>query len=436
MADIRLHKGQSSIIRFLFPPVNTPVVRYAPVVASRGFGKSYVAASAACIALKECLKMPYNQPNKNVSIIAPTHSQAVDIYYPLLAYGFGLEKLAYKSSRDTGRFLFRNGTELRLWSYEAIERMRGTGQYFCALDEVTTWEGKPGLQEAWESIILPAMVTRWPKMHRAMIITTPKGYDYFYDMTNMQEKDDRYKTFHFTYKDSPLLSTEDIEKAKATTDPLKFAREYMASFEESGANVFHAFSRAKHVSDQIHPEFYEGEAIHACIDFNVGIQATSIFALRGGQMQFINEMQGAPDTETLAVRLTTLYKGRKIYAYPDPSGKARKSSAPVGVTDFTILQSHGIEIRVKAQVPLIDSVNAVNRMLENAHGQVNMMFHPKVTNTIKSIERTAWVEKNPNTATIDKSGGVEHWSDGIRYGTQYLFPISNHKKTSIPGFMF
>ena len=436
MSKLVLHKGQSDILRYLFPAVGANIVRYAPVVASRGFGKSWCAATGSVMAVKECLRMAASVPNKNISIIAPTFDQVTDIYFPLLNTVMGLGRLAVRASHDTGRFWFRNGTQLRLWSYEAIERMRGTGQYFVAADEVVSWKGKPGLQDAWESIIHPAMVTRWPDNHRGLIISTPKGYDHFYDMTNMQEKDNRWKTFHYSYKDSPYLSVEEIERVRANSDPIKFAREYGASFKESGSGVFYMFSRDEHVTRDL-ADFQPGEDVHACIDFNVGIQATSIFALRGNQMQFINEMQGHPDTESLATRLKAAYPGHTIYAYPDPSGNSRKTSAPVGVTDFSILESKGIKVRVNGQVPIVDSANAVNRMLMDANENISMYFHTdRCPNTIKSIERTVWVEGKPDSATIDKAGGVEHWSDGIRYATAYLFPIKRYSGGSRQGFSF
>lgn len=269
MSRTVLHPAQSAPIRHLFPTIGGKYVRYAPVVASRGFGKSFGAAGGAVMGVKELLAMPMSTPNKNVSIIAPTFDQVTDIYWPLLAHGMGLERIAMRASRDLGRFWFRNGTQLRLWSYEAIERMRGTGQFMVALDEVTSWRGKPGLQDAWESIIHPAMVTRWPDNHRGLIISTPKGYDYFYDMTNMQEKDDRWKSFHFSYRDSPYLSAAEIERIRANTDPLKFAREYDANFKESGSGVFYMFNRDEHVTRDL-KDWQPGEDVHACIDFNVG----------------------------------------------------------------------------------------------------------------------------------------------------------------------
>jgi len=436
MSDLILHPAQSEIFQDLFVD---KVCRYSVPVCARGFGKSYLAGVAAIQACDELMAMPSDIPNKNVFIIAPTYDQVVDIYHPLLAYQLGLDKdmggPALKHSKDSGRFWLPNNTELRLISYEAVERMRGKGAYFVVGDEVSSWTKGLGFQEAWESVIQPCITTRWspqratalgaPSPGRALIISTPNGYNYLYDMFNRQETDSDWKSYHYDYKASPYLDPDEIEKVKHNIDPLKFAREYLASFDDSGNTVFYCFDRKTHVDKEL-PELSDREDVHVSIDFNVGIMAASVFTIRGSQMHIIDEMSGHPDTETLAIALKAKYvdKGHKTYAYPDPSGKARKSSAPVGVTDFTILQQYGLIVRAHNKAPPIaDSVNAVNKKLKTAAGTVDMYIHPKCVNTIKSLERTTWVDKNPETATIDKSEGVEHWSDGLRYAVEYLWPI-------------
>lgn len=123
--SVKLHHGQSKIYKDLFL---THACRFSVSCCSRGFGKSYFAATAAVTAIYELMELPEKVPNKNVYIIAPTYDQVTDIYFPLLAYDLGLEDLAIKSSRDMGRFWFEGGVELRLLSYESVERMRGKGK--------------------------------------------------------------------------------------------------------------------------------------------------------------------------------------------------------------------------------------------------------------------------------------------------------------------
>lgn len=277
MTQINLHPGQSKVLYEMFVKKES---RYGVVCAGRGWGKSYCAGVAAMMAVEELCKMPSDIPNKNVAIIAPTYAQAVDIYFPLIAYMLGAQHTAIKMSRSAGKFWFPNNVELKIWSYEASERMRGTGQYFVVTDEVTSWKGAGmNLKESWESIIQPCITTRWsaknakrlgaPSPGRGLIISTPKGKDYFYDMYNNQDSDSQWKSYHYTYRDSPYLDDAEIERVKHQLDPLKFAREYEASFDDSGNNVFYMFDRKKHNRTDLEP-FKRGEDVHVAIDFNVG----------------------------------------------------------------------------------------------------------------------------------------------------------------------
>ena len=451
MGSLTLHPAQS---RIYYDQFVSRQVQHALVVASRGFGKSWLAGSAAITAVTELLELHPRVPNKNVYIIAPTYDQVTDIYYPMLKYQMGLEDMAIKDSKDAGYFLFPNEVTLRLVSYEAVERMRGKGAYYVVNDEVASWTKGIGLQEAWESVIEPCISTRWSPARaraygakspgRSLTISTPKGFDYFYEMSNKQEFDKRWRSYVYDYHHSPFLDPKEIERIAHTIDPIKFAREYKASFEGSGNSVFYCFDRKVHVQQDV-PMFLEktdkfpAEDVHAAIDFNVGIQATSFWAIRGQQAHCIDEIQGHPDTETLAVYIRQKYieKGHKVYGYPDPSGKSRKTSAAVGRTDFSILQNAGIKVVARDAAPaIVDSVACVNRKLKSAAGDIEMFFHPRCKGTIKSVERTTWMDNNPDLAVINKKEGIEHFSDGLRYFADVRFPIGRHTIVAARGFGF
>jgi len=428
---IELHKGQTEVFNAVFKKQ----CRTVSVNASRGWGKSYAAATMAVKAAWELMELDISVPNKNVYIIAPTHSQASEIYYPLLQYELGMESYAKRSLKTLGKFIFPKHVEIRLASYEAIERMRGKGAYFVVNDELSSWKDA---EEAVQSIIQPCVTTRWSQKNanrygaispgRMVTISTPKGYNTFYDMYN-----DAESKFTYDYTTSPYLDPDEIERIRHTIDPIKFASEYLAQFKESGINVFYMFDRDKHVVKDL-PDLEESEDIHCCIDFNVGRQCTGFFAIRGGQMHFLDEFQGMPDTEQLAIAINGRYSSphRKIHVYPDPTGKSRKTSAKVGVTDLSILSDHGLIVHARNSSPgLVDSVNAVNKQLLTASGVTSMYFHPRCKGMIKSMERTKWVDNNSNTATIDKSENIEHYSDGIRYATEFLFPVLKATRTRV-----
>lgn len=451
---IDLHKTQSLVFKDLLIDLTH---RYVSVCCSRGWGKSFVAAVTALAAAYELLDLPKSVPNKFVYIIAPTYDQVVDIYYPLLAYDLGLEEHCKTSSRSLGKFVFDNGTEIRLISYESVERMRGKGAYFVVWDEVSSCKRGIDPAEAWEGTILPAMNTRWSphrvqmlldkygdlvagqlKAARALIIGTPKGYNFFHHLCMLHESEASWGFYQYDYTQSPYLDPADIEKIKGSMDPITFASEYLALFKESGNSVFYCFDRTTHVRKDL-GDIEEHEDVHIAIDFNVALQCSAAFVVRGGQIHIIDQFKGHPDTETLAKAILGRYRNgtRTIYAYPDPSGRARKTSAPVGRTDFSILESHGIRTLARSKAPpIVDSVQAVNRLLKDANGNTNMFIHPRCNDVILSMERTRWLDNNPDTAAIDKSEGVEHFSDGIRYAVEFLYPVYSGVKVTARGRSF
>jgi hypothetical protein len=172
----------------------------------------------------------------------------------------------------------------------------------------------------------------------------------------------------------------------------------------------------------------EGEDVHVAIDFNIMLNCTSFHAIRGGQLHTLDESKGSANTEQLAHVIRSKYPRSRIICYPDPSGRARKTSAAIGATDFSILREAGFTVLARDKAPpLVDSVAAVNRKMMNAAGDIDMYVHPRCKGFIDSIERTVWLESRPETATIDKTQGVEHFSDGLRYLVDYLWPLNYSK---------
>jgi hypothetical protein len=135
-------------------------------------------------------------------------------------------------------------------------------------DEVSSCRKGIDPKEAWQSVILPCIKTRWSSKRalsygarapgRALIISTPKGYNYFHELYNYRENDKDWKSYHYDYTQSPFLDAEEIERDRHNMDPVKFASEYKASFTESGNNVFYAFDRSRHVKADL-PDFYPPE---------------------------------------------------------------------------------------------------------------------------------------------------------------------------------
>ena len=462
-----LHPGQSIVFNDLFIKKH---IRYATVAASRGFGKTVLAAACGARAVDELNMLPSWIPNKKVGVVCPTYDQAVDIYYPLLAHQFGMEARAEKYSRDAGYFRFHNQTEIRMISGDAIERMRGKGYYMVIVDELPTFNMKEKQkQDAIEAIVMPAINTRWsPKMvailktavyratgedieinpGRLLSIASPKSEDTFFKLYEYGGIKPGWKSYHYDYTQSPYLDQDEVIQAANTMDQINFDREYKAKFMDTGANVFYNFSRKYNVLPAGSVVPGKDEDLHFSIDFNIRKQCTGVWVVRGQFACCVATIQGSYNTDLLGQAIYKKYVTSdrpvaKIHCYPDPAGKAGHTNAPVGQTDLTILEGFGFDICVKNVHPSVsESVKAVNARFKTADNPITMKAGKRYAYVlsdckpmIESIGKTQWLDKNPDTAAIDKSMDIEHFSDGVRYMFDFLWPIVGIRR-STRGFTF
>lgn len=123
------------------------------------------------------------------------------------------------------------------------------------------------------------------------------------------------------------------------------------------------------------------------------------------------------------------YPGREAIAFPDPSGRARKTSAVGGETDFTIIRSYGIETVAPKKAPSIaDSINNVNTMMCNGKGERRVLIHPRCTHLIKCLDFWTY-EEGANRP--DKKAGYDHLPDAMRYLIWSEFRIGGGKTKQI-----
>lgn len=444
--EIRLnpHDAQREILTTLFDDPNNETLG-AVVCASRGFGKTYLSAIAVLRALVELKAAPKSveEDKLRICIFAPTTEQAIGIYTPVFR-SIGITGMAAKAHERIGRYWFHSdylnplldkpNILVEVTGYSKAETTRGKGVYFAVLDEVSSWKPTADINaaRAWEAFIQPAILTRWNRIHskehtvnpgKVLMISTPKGYDFFYDAYVREKLDTEWKSWQFTYRESPFLENKAIEKLKNFISPIDYSREYEANFEDSGSSVFYNFKRANNVfAYELKPN--KDEPIHVGIDFNVNIMASVVCLVRDDNVYIIDELEGSTDTDELAKTLNSRYPNNPIIAYPDPSGKQKKSSAPTGQTDFTILEEHGIKTKAKKRTPpVVDTVNAVNAMLRNTNDVCRLFVHNQCRKTMESLERTQWIDNKSSSMKISKSEGVEHMTDGLRYFIHYKFPL-------------
>ncbi len=403
--------------------VLTDPARFKIMASGRRVGKSYLAAVAA---YNHCLE----QSNRRALIIGPTVSMIRESIWTTLKGLVHPDHInGYPREIDL-EIRFINGSKITLKGFDRPDSLRGISPSptFIVLDEFAYIK-----QTAFTEVILP-MTSDPQRKASVFVISTPKGItNDFYKLwvKGQEDKTGLWKSWQFTAEDVRPDMKEEIELARVTMDLKSFNQEYCATFNNTGDAVFYNFNRNIHVTNNLLP-IEPGEPIHISIDFNVRIMASTVWCHRGNQLHAMDEFFGNADTYQLIRSIKGRYKNRDIICYPDASGRAMKTSAATGTTDFSILRNAGFKVLARSkQPPLVDSVNAVNALLKDAKGNTRLYFNKEKTpRTIASVETTTWKEgftTGMDNAIIDKSKGVEHFSDGVRYISEFLYPIGKHK---------
>ena len=136
-------------------------------------------------------------------------------------------------------------TMIILRGWEAIETLRGQRFDFIILDEVSSMRN---FWLHWEEVIRPTLTDT---KGECLFISTPKGFDHFYDLYNKEASDTDFKSFHFTTYDNPFIPKEEIDKASKELTEDRFAQEYLADFRKTQGLVYKEFDRDIHVYSDI-----------------------------------------------------------------------------------------------------------------------------------------------------------------------------------------
>jgi hypothetical protein len=157
------------------------------------------------------------------------------------------------------------------------------------------------------------------------------------------------------------------------------------------------------------------------MDFNIDPMSAVVAIRKNNDLCIIDEIRlFSSNTAEIVEEIKSRYGHRKIWVYPDPASRQRKTSAG-GTTDLTILQNAGFIVKCpNSHNPVRDGINAVNSRLLNDRKEVNMYFDPKCKATIEAMEKFTYKE---GTSQPDKQSGYDHMADALRYAVDYMFPI-------------
>jgi hypothetical protein len=147
----------------MYEEIKNAATSYFVLECARRLGKSYL---LCCLAIEQCL----TKPKSRVLYAAPTTKDAVEIVSPLIEEICESAPFRVKFSRQQGKFLFPNGSQIRLFGCDnkaKANRGRGTGAHLVLIDEAGF---VPVLDHVLHSVVAPQTLTTGG---RVVLASTP-----------------------------------------------------------------------------------------------------------------------------------------------------------------------------------------------------------------------------------------------------------------------
>ena len=378
--------------------------RFRVVVAGRRFGKTHLAIRELCYWARI--------PEQNVWYVAPTYKQSKNIVWRKLKKRLQELNWAEKINESELSIVLKNASIISLKGADNYDSLRGVGLDGIVLDEFADIA-----PEAWFETLRPTLSDTGGK---ALFIGTPKGIgNWAYELyQNSLDDPKHWSSYQFTTIDGGRVPEEEIIQAQKDLDERTFRQEYLATFETFSGRIYYSFDRANNVREV---ETLNTDVIYTGWDFNIDPMSVIIAVRKGDDLYVIDEIRMySSNTQEAITEISARYPRSKIWAYPDPASRQRKTSAG-GSTDLIQLQNAGLVVKCPhAHTPIRDRINAVNSRLCDSLGERHLYISPKCKHTIEGLERQTYKD---GSSQPDKDSGYDHMMDALGYMVDYMFPV-------------
>ncbi len=198
-------------------PLQTKVIehpaRYKVVNCGRRWGKTRLAVLSAFIEMLNGGSVIWIAPSYQKTLIGWRLAEKMAMQIPIV-----------KINRAELRITCASGGWIAFASADSRAGVRGEGLSLVIVDEAAHI---PKMESIWNEEIRGALTDR---RGGALFISTPKGYNFFYELFKRAETDENWASFTYPTSSNPKISPEEIEQARREVPELVFRQEYLAEF--------------------------------------------------------------------------------------------------------------------------------------------------------------------------------------------------------------
>lgn len=373
--------------------------RFRVLRAGRRFGKTFLAV--------EEIKGKAISRNARIAYFATTYQQARDIIWNLLLKELSgcIQKVNESRLEIVTHNLELGSSVIQLKGWESVETTRGQAFNFIVLDEVATMRN---FWTAWNDILRPTLTDT---QGEAMFISTPKGFNHFYDLCNKELLEPEFKSFHFTSYDNPHINREELESAKKTLPRESFEQEYMASFQKMQGLVYKEFNRQKHLYE-ILPDIPLRKI--AGVDFGFQNPCAVLHIYTDGERYYVHdEFYKRERTDDQIAEYVAACNFSEVY--PDPESPT------------AIEQLRRANVNVREVIKGKDSVRAGIQKVRELFLAGKIKINRQCINLISELEMYAYEDATDKNHTEKPIKANDHALDALRY----VIMMANSTKSNL-----
>lgn len=375
-----------------------------------GSGKS----QALC---QEAIRLSYVNAGRLGLLGAPTYPMLRDATQASLLEVLETNGIPYDSNKAENSLLMRDtGSRILFRPVEEFERLRGTNLAWFGIDELTYTQ-----EDSWmrlEGRLRDPAATQLC----GFAVWTPKGYDWVYRRF-IADRIAGYETITAgPFENRHILAKipDFYERLKSSYDPNFYEQEVLGAYlSMDGGRVYTGFSRGVNVRAMpIAPEV----PLLWALDFNVDPMSSVVAQIVSNTVYVLDEIVIRRATTQDACKEFMKRFGNHpagVVVYGDASGNAMQTT---GASDYEMVREYfmvnsriRVDYRVpKANPPVRDRVNAMNRQFVSAARVVAAYVNPKCTELIKDLEQVCY---KADSMVIDKDRDRtrSHLSDALGY---------------------
>jgi hypothetical protein len=403
---------QLKLLPHQFAIIKDTTTKILGLVSGFGAGKTFAVA-------RKAITLAIANPGHDGIVTEPNFPLLTQILIPELKTA--LDYFGIPFEFKTGESIFYcqvDGKETRIIckSMEGYERLVGINAAWVIMDEFDTAK----TELAYNAYIKLLGRIRVGNIRQMVIVSTPEGYRAMYRIF-VEEAGEGKRLIRAKTTDNYHLPQDYIDTMRSQYPPELIEAYLNGEFTNlTSGTVYTQYDRTLNDTSSIDDGMSD---IHIGIDFNVGAMSAVICIIKDSKIFVVGEFVDLFDTPELIETLETAYQGRRVFAYPDAAGDARKS-VQASTSDIKLLRQAGFTIRADSKNPgIMDRVNGLNSLFKNATGDrrcfVNTVKCPKLT---KALEQQSYDE---NTRMPDKKNGHDNKGiDALGYLAAKLFPLT------------